>query len=113
METAARVFRRRGYASTSVDHLVEATNVHRGSLYKVFGSKHGLFLRVLDAVDDPAVDDVDRLDVVLVGVLELAPSDDRVREQIVRLLDRYDITAEQLGDRLLARAGIRQVRESE
>lgn len=112
MYRAAAVFRRRGYASTSIDHLVEATGVHRGSLYGVFGSKHGLFLRVLDAVDAADVDPDRRLDVILVGLLELAPTDARVRERIGRLLAAHDIEEEHLGRRLLARAGADEEEES-
>jgi TetR/AcrR family transcriptional regulator, transcriptional repressor for nem operon len=39
--------RSRGYEGTSIDDLVKALNLHRGSLYKAFGSKRGLFLAVL------------------------------------------------------------------
>ncbi len=106
MAAASAVFCQRGYASTSVDHLVDATGVHRGSLYGVFGSKHGLFLRVLDAVDAHDSSSAERLDVILVGLLELAPTDPRVRERITGLLEAHDITAEHLGSRLLARAGL-------
>jgi TetR/AcrR family transcriptional regulator, transcriptional repressor for nem operon len=106
VERAAEVFRARGYASTSVDHLVEATGVHRGSLYGVFGSKHGLFLRVLDALDAAHTAPDQRLDVILVGLLELAPADPRVRERVGRLLAAHAITTEHLGARLRARAGL-------
>lgn len=105
VDAAVAVFRQRGYASTSVDHLVEATGVHRGSLYGVFGSKHGLFMRALDAVDDTGRE-VERLDLVLVGLLELAPTDPRVRERITHLLEAHSITKEHLAARLLARAGL-------
>ncbi|SDE29410.1 TetR/AcrR family transcriptional regulator [Auraticoccus monumenti] len=111
VDAAATVFRRRGYASTSVDHLVEATGVHRGSLYGTFGSKQGLFMRVLDAVD-AASDSEGRLDVVLVGLLELAPEDRRVRERIAGLLEVHGITEEELGSRLLTRAGLHQEKET-
>jgi AcrR family transcriptional regulator len=111
VDAAVTVFRQRGYASTSVDHLVEATGVHRGSLYGVFGSKHELFMRALKAVDvtDSAVE---RLDVVLVGLLELAPTDSRVRERIARLVETHTITKEQLAGRLLARAGLHNEEET-
>lgn len=104
---AAAVFRQRGYTATSVDHLVDATGVHRGSLYGVFGSKHGLFLRVLDqAAAEPArerrVDD--DLDLVLVALLELAPTDEHVRARVAAVIEAYALTAEQLGDRLVTRA---------
>jgi TetR/AcrR family transcriptional regulator, transcriptional repressor for nem operon len=38
-----------GYAATSINDLVEATGISRGSLYGAFGDKHALFLRALDA----------------------------------------------------------------
>ncbi|MEE1767734.1 TetR/AcrR family transcriptional regulator [Streptomyces sp. JV185] len=44
---AAALFAAQGYEGTSVDDLVTATGVHRGSLYKVFGSKRGLHLAAL------------------------------------------------------------------
>lgn len=112
LAAAASVFRQRGYAATSIDHLVEATGVHRGSLYGVFGSKHGLFLRVLDAAALPAVDPLERLDVVLVALLELAATDQRVRSQVHGIISENDVTGKQLGERLLARAGLHDERES-
>ena len=42
------VFWRNGYQATSIQDLVEATRVNRGSLYTTFGDKRGLFLAVLD-----------------------------------------------------------------
>lgn len=106
VDAAAEVFRRGGYAAASVDHLVEATGMHRGSLYNAFGSKHGLFLRVLDAAAEPAADPGDRLDVLLVALLELAAVDVRVRDRAAGMIDEYGLTAEQLGERLLARAEV-------
>ncbi len=37
-----------GYAATSVDDLVAATGLGKGSLYGAFGDKHQLYLRVFD-----------------------------------------------------------------
>lgn len=47
LEAAARAFIAGGYEGTSIDDLVKALNLHRGSLYKAFGSKRGLFLATL------------------------------------------------------------------
>lgn len=47
IETAAALFATHGYEGTSVDDLVNATGIHRGSLYKVFGSKRNLHLTAL------------------------------------------------------------------
>lgn len=44
------MFRRQGYDATSVDDLVAATGLKRGSLYQAFGSKQGVFLSVLQSV---------------------------------------------------------------
>ncbi|MDF7663492.1 helix-turn-helix domain containing protein [Bifidobacterium sp. ESL0763] len=41
------MFHRQGYDATSVDDLVAATGLKRGSLYQAFGSKRGVFLAVL------------------------------------------------------------------
>jgi TetR/AcrR family transcriptional repressor of nem operon len=41
-------FRASGYAATSLDDLVEATGLARGSLYNTFGDKHSLYLRAFE-----------------------------------------------------------------
>lgn len=110
LAAAAEVFRQQGYAATSIDHLVRATGIHRGSLYGTFGSKHGLFMRVLEAVTAPATDPERRLDLILVALLELAPSDIHVRQRISALLEGNGIDERQLGLRLLARGGLRRER---
>ncbi|MFB6891105.1 TetR/AcrR family transcriptional regulator [Kitasatospora sp. NPDC056327] len=47
VRAAAELFAVHGYEGTSVDDLVTGLGVHRGSLYKVFGSKRGLYLAAL------------------------------------------------------------------
>ncbi|NBD12669.1 TetR/AcrR family transcriptional regulator [Corallococcus silvisoli] len=39
----------KGYAATSMDDLMQATGLGKGSLYGAFGDKHQLFLKVFDA----------------------------------------------------------------
>jgi TetR/AcrR family transcriptional repressor of nem operon len=48
LEMAMRAFWERGYHATSIAELVEATGVHRNSLYATFGDKKTLFLSALD-----------------------------------------------------------------
>jgi AcrR family transcriptional regulator len=48
LDRAVEVFWRQGYAATSIDDLVRATGLGRGSLYGAFGNKTGLFLRAID-----------------------------------------------------------------
>ena len=47
LDRATEVFWERGFSATSVSDLVEATGVHKPSLYRTFGSKDELFARVL------------------------------------------------------------------
>lgn len=47
VSTAATLFATHGFEGTSVDDLVTATGIHRGSLYKTFGSKRSLHLTAL------------------------------------------------------------------
>ncbi|MFJ8726428.1 TetR/AcrR family transcriptional regulator [Streptomyces sp. NPDC093269] len=48
VEAAMEAFRRKGYEGTSVQDLVDATGVGRGSLYAAFGNKEGLYLAAMD-----------------------------------------------------------------
>ena len=47
MESAIRAFARRGYASTSVDAILEATGLSKPTLYYYFENKAGLFRAIL------------------------------------------------------------------
>src|ERR1700751_5159134 len=48
LDRATAAFWSRGYEATSIDELVEATGIGRGSLYGTFGDKRQLFLAALD-----------------------------------------------------------------
>jgi TetR/AcrR family transcriptional repressor of nem operon len=52
LDRATDLFRRSGYAGTSIQDLVEATSVNRASLYGTFGNKEQIFLRALDRYCD-------------------------------------------------------------
>ncbi|WEV64696.1 helix-turn-helix domain-containing protein [Bifidobacterium sp. ESL0732] len=49
LERCREVFCVHGYDATSIDDLVVATGLKRGSLYQAFGSKRGVFLKVLQS----------------------------------------------------------------
>jgi len=55
LASAMRLFRYRGYLGASVRDIEEATGLHPGSLYRVFGSKDDLFRAALDAYNDQVV----------------------------------------------------------
>lgn len=59
LNRATDVFWQRGYAATSVNHLVTATGLKPGSLYAAFGSKKGLFLEVLGDYNAAFLHDVE------------------------------------------------------
>ena len=48
LDRAMVAFWSRGYEATSIDDLVQATGIGRGSLYGTFGDKRQLFLAALD-----------------------------------------------------------------
>jgi TetR/AcrR family transcriptional repressor of nem operon len=48
LDRAMAAFWSRGYEATSIDDLVQATGIGRGSLYGTFGDKRQLFLTALD-----------------------------------------------------------------
>lgn len=55
LQTAARVFAERGYAGTSVDRIVAAAGLSKGTFYWHFASKEELFLTLVDErIDAPA-----------------------------------------------------------
>ncbi|MFM0476709.1 TetR/AcrR family transcriptional regulator [Paraburkholderia strydomiana] len=48
LASASQVFWNHGYHATSIEDLCKATGLLRGSLYGVFGDKHGIMLAALD-----------------------------------------------------------------
>ncbi len=52
VEAALHLFWRDGYESTSIQNLLDAMDLNRGSLYNAFGDKAGLFREVLDCYID-------------------------------------------------------------
>jgi len=48
IRSSLEVFWRQGYDGTSMEDLLEATGLHKGSLYKAFGDKRSLYITCLD-----------------------------------------------------------------
>ncbi len=105
---AAAIFLRQGYEGTSIDTLLAATGLHRGSLYQAFASKRGLFLAALrrTSADAATSRDDDAIDLLLVALVELAPRDAEVRALCATALAplTQPEAVQLLGTRLLARA---------
>ncbi|RMA46677.1 hypothetical protein CI603_03615 [Bifidobacterium sp. wkB338] len=116
---AREVFLEHGYEGTSIDALVKATGLLRGSLYGAFGSKRGMFVAALHDATDSESRDSKVLNLILVALMELSDHDlevrGLVRDYLVRLSrsgsdDTNAVTvdvASLLGETLLQRAHIR------
>jgi AcrR family transcriptional regulator len=61
VDTAARLFARKGYHATSMTDLIEATGLASGGLYHYIGSKEQLLLRICDQLMDPLLDEADAI----------------------------------------------------
>ena len=115
---AREVFLEHGYEGTSIDALVKATGLLRGSLYGAFGSKRGMFVAALRDATDSESGDSGVLNLVLVALMELSDHDLEVRGLVRDYLAKlsssgYDDTnavaldiATLLGETLLQRAHI-------
>lgn len=127
IQAAAVLFAVRPYDSVSVDDLVRHLGVHRNSLYKVFGSKRGLYTAALGwhlrnrvrrrlkliatAPDRPAAaaESGEDLDFLLLAAAERAPADPDVARVVARAFQEFDTllgpdeTARMLGTRLRTR----------
>jgi TetR/AcrR family transcriptional regulator, cholesterol catabolism regulator len=65
IDAAAEIFRKRGYAETSVQDVADAVGILKGSLYYYIDSKEDLLYQVLSEVHDDArviVDEVSQMD---------------------------------------------------
>lgn len=103
LSQAAEVFARMGYNAASVDDLLTATGLQRGSLYKAFGSKRNLFEKVLAGALAPGwTDRPASLDLLIVALKELAADDPPVAALCRQAIaDAGQDTAQLLGARLL------------
>ncbi|MBG0831242.1 TetR/AcrR family transcriptional regulator [Planomonospora sp. ID67723] len=81
VDAAIGVFWRKGYAATSIQDLVEATGIGRGSLYAAFGSKDGLYEAALARYAEQSTSDV-------AARLEgAAPARDVLRDLLLYIVD--------------------------
>jgi TetR/AcrR family transcriptional repressor of nem operon len=81
VDAALVAFRDTGFEGTSIQDLVDATGVGRGSLYAAFGNKEGLYLAALDRYRQNYADPL----IELLGTHVAAR--DVIREVLVGLVD--------------------------
>ncbi|MFJ5219275.1 TetR/AcrR family transcriptional regulator [Streptomyces sp. NPDC088354] len=81
MEAALDAFHAKGYEGTSVQDLVVATGVGRGSLYAAFDSKEGLYLAAMDRYREKHA--LPLIDILRAG----APARELIREEPLDTVD--------------------------
>lgn len=110
LQQIQQTFIRYGYAGTSLDDLVAATGVLRGSLYSAYGSKRGMFLLALrrSLTDQPGA--AVSLNLACIALMELSAKDSAVREVVVKWLtgQEPDQVARLLGQALLVKGKVRE-----
>lgn len=93
-----------GYAGTSLDKIVKATGILRGSLYAAFGSKRGMFIAVLEMLNQDEQVSPAGLTITLIALLELTAKSNQIKTLTETYLEK--IPAEKvttvLGQQLLA-----------
>ena len=119
LERAMEVFWTNGYEATSVQDLLDAMRINRGSMYDTFGDKHALFTaainhygctitkcmedtldgsgsplgnirKLMSQIADPAPEGKFRGCLATNTVVELAPHDPEVAESVKALLRRME-----------------------
>lgn len=104
LSKARKLFAAQGYNGTSIDDLVRATGLLRGSLYKAFGSKRNMFEMVLTDVASAFEKSLENLDLLTVALKDLAPHDAQIRKLCRAIVDGKDSAfSELLGKNLLAK----------
>lgn len=108
LDRAIRLFGARGFDSVPVDTALKEIGLNRASFYKIFGSKHGLCRSALETVVEgttQAVSEEEMRDFLLVVLVELAPTDQRLYDLSLRAAERlFGDDSESLGDHVLSRA---------
>jgi AcrR family transcriptional regulator len=98
------LFAKKGYHGTSIDDLVRATGLQRGSIYKAFGSKRNLFEATLREMLSSFTPSSENLDFVTVAIKELAPDDKVIRNHCKSIIgSEKKKFAEILGNNLLVK----------
>lgn len=105
-----RVFIQKGYNATSLDDLVQATGLLRGSLYSTFGSKEGMFIAALS--DSLEKESEESWHLILIAMIELTNQSKRVFEIINQWYHHqsYQAVTEKLGQIVLRESGIAEVK---
>jgi TetR/AcrR family transcriptional repressor of nem operon len=107
IDKAVQVFWAKGYEATSMQDLIDAMGIQRGSLYATFGGKQQLFLRSLQRYSVTVVSN-------LLAILESKPSSIESIELFFSQLVDHLLTAGELRSCLITNSAIeRGLRDEE
>jgi AcrR family transcriptional regulator len=98
LSVARRIFSQKGYHSTSIDDLIEAAGVARGTFYLYFESKRAIFEELLDGLFATLASTVHRIDV--------SPGAPPPIDQVTAIVERIFATLDE--NRELARILLRE-----
>ena len=77
IESLVKVFWEQGYQATSMQDLVVASGLHKGSLYGAFGDKHAMYLAALKHYDRTRIQ----------AEIDMLNGEGSARQKIARLFD--------------------------
>lgn len=90
IKNIGETFIKYGYEGTSLDDLVKATGVLRGSLYSTFGSKHGMFMTALrDSINDDRYSK-QTLSLITIAMMELTKDDKPIFNLVRKWVNELD-----------------------
>lgn len=92
LKAATAVFAEFGYAGSSIDQLTEAMSLQRGSLYKAYASKAGLFRACLQSSHEQLLNNKPEdcsliVDLLIVAIWERVSSDAVAAEYTEQCID--------------------------
>ncbi|GAJ27278.1 hypothetical protein JCM15457_2251 [Liquorilactobacillus sucicola DSM 21376 = JCM 15457] len=102
----SNVFIEYGFEGTSLDDLVKATGLLRGSLYSAFGSKRGMFSAALAENIKQGKDSETTINLVIIAMMELTAKDKAVKKLVEYWYEENSFLniAELLGEAILKRS---------
>ena len=104
LSQARTLFANQGYNGTSIDDLVKATGLLRGSLYKAFGSKRNIFELLLTEVSANFEKSPENLDILTVALKDLASQDEQIKRLCLKIIGKERVLfSTLLGKNLLAK----------
>ena len=105
IQQAAKLFAELGFNGTSIDDLVSATGLMRGSLYKAFGSKRNLFQVALNSTVTDFNASPFELDLLTVALKDLAAEDQQIAKTCEQIIQGWDSDfARVIGENLINKA---------